>query len=295
MSQACDDICSDFRLSSRHPREKGHNASVAGESKVDLGIRGRTAIVNGGSAGMGRSAVLSLAREGVNVVVSSRGEDRLLAACRAIAEETGATITPICADHSTLEGRARILAACPAPDILVGTCAPPPMTPDYRAITEDQWREAIDISLLSPIAFMREVVPGMVERGWGRVVNIATVAAKYPGEIRAMSGSTRAALANYSVAVSKVVAKNNVLINTLLPGMHHSATVETQFNASAAAKGITYDEEVAQFCRDWRIASERFGDCDDVGDWVAMFCSAQANYITGQSLVIDGGATNSVF
>ncbi|MEO5706312.1 MAG: SDR family oxidoreductase [Alteraurantiacibacter sp.] len=262
---------------------------------MDLGIRGKTAIVNGGSAGMGRSAVLSLAREGVNVVVSSRGEERLVAACRAIAEETGVTITPVCTDHATAEGRAKILAACPAPDILVGTCSPPPMTPDYRAITEDQWREAIDISLLSPIAFMREVVPGMAERGWGRVVNIATVAAKYPGEIRAMSGSTRAALANYSVAVSKVVAKNNVLINTLLPGMHHSAFVETQFNERAAAKGITYDEEVAQFCRDWRIASERFGECDDVGDWVAMFCSAQANYITGQSLVIDGGATNSVF
>jgi 3-oxoacyl-[acyl-carrier protein] reductase len=262
---------------------------------MDLGIRGRTAIVNGGSAGMGRSAVLSLAREGVNVVVSSRGEERLVAACRAIAEETGSTITPIAADHSTPEGRARILAACPAPDILVGTCSPPPMTPDYRAITEDQWRDAIDISLLSPVAFMREVVPGMAERGWGRVVNIATVAAKYPGEIRALSGSTRAALANYSVAVSKIVAKNGVLINTLLPGMHHSAFVETQFNERAAAKGITYDEEVAQFCREWRIASERFGECDDVGDWVAMFCSAQANYITGQSLVIDGGATNSVF
>lgn len=262
---------------------------------MDLGIRGRTAIVNGGSAGMGRSAVLSLAREGVNVVVSSRGEERLVAACHAIAEETGSTITPICADHSTPDGRAKILAACPAPDILVGTCSPPPMTPDYRAITEDQWREAIDISLLSPVAFMREVVPGMAERGWGRVVNIATVAAKYPGEIRALSGSTRAALANYSVAVSKIVARNGVLINTLLPGMHHSAFVATQFNERAAAKGITYDEEVAQFCREWRIASERFGECDDVGDWVAMFCSAQANYITGQSLVIDGGATNSVF
>lgn len=262
---------------------------------MDLGIRGRKAIVNGGSAGMGRSAVLSLAREGADLVVSSRGEERLVAACRAIAEETGSTITPVCADHSTPEGRARILAACPQPDILVGTCSPPPMTPDYRAITESQWREAIDISLLSPVAFMREVVPGMAERGWGRVVNIATVAAKYPGEIRALSGSTRAALANYSVAVSKIVAKNGVLINTLLPGMHHSAFVEKQFNERAAAKGITYDEEVAQFCREWRIASERFGECDDVGDWVAMFCSAQANYITGQSLVIDGGATNSVF
>ncbi len=262
---------------------------------MDLGILVRKAIVNGGSAGMGRSAVLSFAREWVECWVSARGEERLVEACRAIEAETGVPVHPIATDHSTDAGREAILAACPAPDILVGTCSPPPMTPDYKAIEEADWRSAIDISLLSPVAFMRAVVPGMAQRGWGRVVNIATVAAKYPGEIRALSGSTRAALANYAVAVSKVEARHGVIINTLLPGMHHSAFVEKQFNERAAAKGITYDEEVAQFCRDWRIASERFGECDDVGDWVAMFCSAQANYITGQSLVIDGGATNSVF
>ena len=94
----------------------------------------------------------------------------------------------------------KILAACPDPDILVGTCSPPPMTPDYRAITEYAWRQTTDISLLSPIEFMRRVLDGMVERKWGRVVNVATVAAKYPGEIHALSGSTRAALANYTVA-----------------------------------------------------------------------------------------------
>jgi 3-oxoacyl-[acyl-carrier protein] reductase len=267
----------------------------AKEQQLDLGIRGRKAIVNGGSAGMGRSAVRALAREGVEVFVSARGEERLLRACREIAAETGATITPVCADHASDEGRERILAACPDPDILVGTCAPPPMTPDYRAITDEQWREAIDISLLSPIAFMRRVLDGMVERRWGRVVNIATVAAKYPGEIRALSGSTRAALVNYTVAVSKIVARHNVVINNLLPGMHHTATVEEQFTARAKAKGTSYEEEVAEFVRDWRIASGRFGNADDVGAFVAMFCSEYANYITGQSLVIDGGATTSTF
>ena len=262
---------------------------------MDLGIKGRKAIVNGGSAGMGRSAVRALALEGVEVFVSARGEERLLRACREIAAETGATITPVCADHASDEGRERILAACPDPDILVGTCAPPPMTPDYRAITDEQWREAIDISLLSPIAFMRRVLDGMVERRWGRVVNIATVAAKYPGEIRALSGSTRAALVNYTVAVSKIVARHNVVINNLLPGMHHTATVEEQFTARAKAKGTSYEEEVAEFVRDWRIASGRFGNADDVGAFVAMFCSEYANYMTGQSLVIDGGATTSTF
>ena len=109
--------------------------------------------------------------------MSARREERLVRACREIAEETGGKVVPICADHSSAAGRQQILAACPDPDILVGTCAPPPMTPDYRAITEQQWHEAIAISLLSPIEFMRRVLDGMVEREWGRIVNIATVAA----------------------------------------------------------------------------------------------------------------------
>ena len=262
---------------------------------MDLGIARRKAIVNGGSAGMGKSAALCLAREGVQVFVSARREERLVRACDEIAQQTGASVVPICADHSSAEGRERILAACPDPDILVGTCAPPPMTPDYRAITEEQWHEAIGISLLSPIEFMRRVLDGMIERKWGRIVNIATVAAKYPAEIRVLSGSTRAALANYTGAVSRVVAPHNVVINNLLPGMHHTATVEEQFTARAQEKGTTYDEEVAQFSREWNIASGRFGDADDVGAFVAMFCSEFANYTTGQSLVIDGGATRSTF
>ena len=169
------------------------------------------------------------------------------------------------------------------------------MTPDYRAISEADWHQAISISLLSPVEFMRSVLEGMVERRWGRIVNIATVAAKYPAEIRALSGSTRAALANYTVAVGRVVAAHNVMINNLLPGMHHTATVEEQFNARAAANNTTYDEEVGKFAHEWQIPSGRFGDADDVGAFVAMFCSEFANYTTGQSLVIDGGANRSTF
>lgn len=262
---------------------------------MDLGIRGRKAIVNGGSAGIGRSAALALAREGCEVTVSARGEERLLAACEDIARETGARVTPVVADHSSADGRERILAACPEPDILVGTCAPPPMTPDYRRIDEAQWRSAIDISLLGPIEFMKAVLDGMAERRWGRIINIATVAAKYPHEIRILSGTTRAALANYAVAVSKVVARHNVTVNTVLPGMHYSATVDELFNARAAAKGITFEQEVAEFIEQWNIASGTFGDPDDAGAIVAMFCSERAKYVTGQCLVIDGGATNSTF
>jgi len=262
---------------------------------MDLGIRGRKAIVNGGSAGIGKSAALALAREGAELFISARGEDRLRTACADIASETGAKVTPVVADHSSAEGRQRILALCPEPDILVGTCAPPPMTPDYSAITEEQWRECIDISMLGPIEFMRRVTGGMVERRWGRIVNIATVAAKYPAEIRALSGSTRAALTNYAVAVSKVVAQHNVMINTVLPGMHYTATVDELFNARAKAKGITFEQEVEQFIDEWRIPTRTFGEADDAGAFVAMFCSEFAKFTTGQSLVIDGGSTNSTF
>ena len=262
---------------------------------MDLGIKGRKVIVNGGSAGMGKSSVLALAREGAEVYVSARGEERLLEACDDISRKTGATVVPVVADHSTVEGREKILAACPDPDILVGTCAPPPFTPDYRAITEEDWQSAIEISLLSPVAFMKAVLDGMVERRWGRIVNIATVAAKFPGEIRVLSGSTRAALSNYTVAVSKVVAKHNVVINNILPGMHHTPTVDDMFAKRAEAEGITFDEVVANFSKEWHIACDRFGDPDDVGAFVALFCSHHANYITGQSLVIDGGATTATF
>lgn len=262
---------------------------------MDLGITGRKAIVNGGSAGMGRSVVEALAHEGAIIFVSARGEERLRRACADIAQQTGASITPVPCDHSTDEGRAMVLAACPEPDILVGTCSPPPMTPDYREISMEQWRSAIDISLLSPVQFMQAVVPGMAERGWGRVVNIATVAAKSPGEIRVLSGATRAALANYTVAVSKRLASRNVVINNLLPGMFHTAFVHDQLTARAARNGTTYDAEVSQFCKDWHIAADRFGQPQELAAFVALFCSAFAGYVTGQSLVMDGGATTSTF
>ena len=135
----------------------------------------------------------------------------------------------------------------------------------------------------------------MVERKWGRIVNIATVAAKYPAEIRLLSGTTRAALTNYTVAVSKAVAEHNVVINNLLPAMHHTATVREQFSARAAANGTTYEDEVDRFVSEWRIPAKRFGDADDVGSFVAVLCSEFANYMTGQSVVIDGGATTSTF
>src|SRR3984885_11703423 len=183
---------------------------------MDLGIRGRKAIINGGSAGMGRAAAFALAREGVDLVLSARGEARLRATAEEIAAATGVAVVPVVADHSQSEGLARILAPCPAPDILVGTCSPPPMTEDYRLIDAAQWRVSLDTGLLSPVHFMNAVLEGMVKRGWGRIVNIATIAAKFPLELRILSGAPRAALINYAGSVALRGAQHGVTINKVV-------------------------------------------------------------------------------
>ncbi|MEL6874614.1 MAG: SDR family oxidoreductase [Pseudomonadota bacterium] len=262
---------------------------------MDLGIKGRKALVNGGSAGMGRSSALALAREGAEVFISARGAERLEATCDAIAQETGAKVHPIVADHSSDEGRDKILGTCPDPDILVATCAPPPFTDDFRDVPREEMENALRVTLLSPIDYIKAVIDPMVERNWGRIVNISTGAAKYPAAMRVLSGPPRAALANYCHAIAKDVAKHNVTINSVLPGMHHTPGIEEVFRPRAAAKNRSYDEEVAAFVKAIRIPAGRFGDADDLGALVAMFCSDMANYVTGQSLVVDGGIGTTTF
>ena len=163
---------------------------------MDLGIRGRRALINGASAGMGRAAAEMLAMEGVDLVICARGRERLEATAQELRQH-GVSVTAVAADHSSEEGQSRILAACPDPDIFVGTCSPPPMTPDHRAITAEQWQASLETGLLSPVRFIEAVLPGMVQRRWGRIVNIASIGAKYPLELRILSGAPRAALANY--------------------------------------------------------------------------------------------------
>ena len=262
---------------------------------MDMGIRGRRALVNGASAGMGLAAARMLAAEGVELVLSARAAPRLEQAAQQIRDEYGVHVDTVAADHSTDAGRERILAACPHPDILVATCSPPPMTPDHRSITTAQWQASLDTGLMSPVLFIEAVLPGMVQRKWGRIVNIATIAAKYPLELRILSGAPRAALVNYTVAVARRVAADNVTLNAVLPGMFHTAAVHDQFTANAQRNGTTYDDEVAKFVEAHQIPARRFGDPIDVGSLVAWLCSQYAGYITGQSIVVDGATTRSTF
>ncbi len=262
---------------------------------MDLGIAGRAAICAGASQGMGKAAALALAREGVEVVISARGEARLIAAAESIARETGGRVTPVVADHSTPEGRAALRTACPSPDILVITCSPPGQTADYREIAPDDWRASLDTSFLAPVELMRLFLDGMVERRFGRIVNIATVAAKFPSVPRLLSGPSRSALHNYAVAVSKAVAKDNVIINTLLPGMFMTEALTARLAADAAAKGVSFKEERDRFVGRFRVPAGKFGDPEDVGALAAMLCSRFATYVVGQGLVVDGGLVGGLF
>ncbi len=262
---------------------------------MDLGIAGRKAICAGASAGMGKASALALSREGVEVFISARGEERLLATVKEIGEATGGIVTPIVADHSTSEGRARLLQACPEPDILVITCTPPKTVDDFRDIDVDDWEASLSTTLVGPIELMRLCIDGMAARGFGRIVNIATIAAKFPTVGRLLSGPSRSALVNYSAAVSKAVAKDNLTINTLLPGMFLTETLRERLAVDAQAKGVTYEAERDRYVGRWRVPAGKFGHPEDVGAFCAMLCSRYASYLVGQSLVIDGGLINGLF
>lgn len=262
---------------------------------MDLGIRGRNAIINGGSAGLGYGTAMALAGEGVNLFISARNSERLERACDAIRSATGATVHAIVADHATVEGRERILEHCPEPDIFVGTCSPPPYIEDFRDISDADWRANLDLTFISPVEFIRTIVDGMCQRGWGRILNIATAAVKFPHRWRILSGAPRAALVNYTVAVARVVAPHGVTINSLLPAMHDTDGIRDIYAKRAAEKGISLEEELEDAIRTIGIPAGRFGSEIDFGAIAAMFCSQQSNYITGQSLVVDGGVTNATY
>ncbi|MFC3711221.1 SDR family oxidoreductase [Sphingoaurantiacus capsulatus] len=262
---------------------------------MDLGIRGRKAIVAGGSAGLGAASAQALAAEGVELFISARGRERLEDFAAQVAQETGAKVTAVVADHGTEAGRATLLAACPEPDILVITCSPPAMTEDYLEITPQDYRDSVETTLIGPIELMRATLEGMAERGFGRVVNIATIGAKAPWQARLLSGPTRSALLNFVHAVSKRYIARNVTMNNLLPGMFHTATSLERFTQMAAEKGTTYEQEEFAFAKKrLRIPAGRFGQPEELAPFCAMLCGAQASFITGQSLVIDGGGITSL-
>ncbi|OZI33886.1 3-oxoacyl-ACP reductase [Bordetella genomosp. 10] len=251
---------------------------------MDLGLQGKTALVCASSKGLGRACALSLAREGVHVVMSARGAEALEQAAAAIRAETGAQVTTVTADVATAEGRARLLAACPRPDILVNN-AGGPKPGDFRDWSRDDWIAALDANMLAPIELIRATVDGMIERRFGRIVNITSAAVKMPIETLGLSNGARSGLTGFVAGLARQVVAHNVTINNLLPGPFATDRLLSTAKATAGQSA-----EQALEARRQRNPAKRFGDPAEFGDACAFLCGARAGYITGQNLVMDGGA-----
>jgi 3-oxoacyl-[acyl-carrier protein] reductase len=254
---------------------------------MDLGLHGRSAIVCASSQGLGRACAAELARAGCRVVINGRDAERLARVADELAAETGAEIAPVAADVSTPEGRTALLAAAPAPDILVNNNGGPPYR-DFREVDPEALLAGITANMAAPIALVQGVVDGMVERGFGRIVNITSGSVKMPISGLDLSSGARAGLTGFLAGVARSVAHANVTINFLLPGTFDTARLRSNTEATAQRQGGDPADVAEQ--RRLGIPAQRFGEADEFGAACAFLCSAQAGYITGQSLLIDGGA-----
>ncbi|MEL7400361.1 MAG: SDR family oxidoreductase [Pseudomonadota bacterium] len=264
---------------------------------MDLQIKGKKAIMAGGSAGMGRATAERLAQAGADLVITARREERLLKAAEEISNKFGVQVTPVVADSSTDEGRKALFEACPDPDILAITIKPPAPNGDFLKVTPEMWRESIETTLLGPIEIMRQYIPVMKDKGWGRIVNIATFSAKNPMIWRLMSGPARSALINYTASVSREIAQFGVNINNVLPGMFQTEGFHESMPIYAEAFGLEPKEDVVleHFMANNKIPAGFLAEPDDLAPMAAFLCSPLARFIVGQNIVIDGGQHHSLF
>jgi 3-oxoacyl-[acyl-carrier protein] reductase len=256
---------------------------------MDLGIRGRKAIVCAASEGLGRACTLALAREGVDLVMNARRPDVLDATAEEIRRETGAAVTAVPGDITTDEGRAKVLAACPEPDILVNNAGGPPPG-GFRDGGRDDWLRAIEANMLTPIVMIKATVDGMIRRRFGRIVNITSSGVKGPALYPALglSIAARGGLTGFVAVLARQTARHNVTLNGLLPGRFDTERLRANLTFAAGKTGRTPAEEAERARAD--IPAGRFGSPDEFGAACAFLCSLQAGFITGQNIVLDGGA-----
>ena len=259
---------------------------------MDLGISGRRAIVCAASKGLGRACAFSLAREGVSVTINARTAEPLEATAEAIRSATGTAVTAVAADITSEEGRAAVLAACPEPDILVNNAGGPPPG-DFREWDREAWIRALDANMLTPIFLIKASVDGMIARGFGRIVNITSGAVVSPIESLGLSNGARAGLTGFVAGLARQVVRHNVTINNLLPGPFDTDRLRANMAAAAAAQGSSFDEVFE--ARKAANPAGRYGDPAEFGDACAYLCSAQAGFIAGQNVLLDGGSFRSTF
>ena len=254
---------------------------------MDLGIAGRTAIVCASSRGLGRACAMELARNGARVVVNGRDEERLAKVRDEIAAATGAEIIAVPGDMSTEEGRVSLLAAAPQVDILVNNNGGPPPRA-FRDVDREAMLAGLEANMIAPAMLIRAVIDGMVDRRFGRIVNITSGSVKMPLSGLDLSSGARAGLTGFVAGIARAVVHANVTINNLLPGMFDTDRIAALVDNQARQSGRSTEEVRAQ--REQSIPARRFGDPAEFGAACAFLCSAQTGYITGQSLLIDGGA-----
>jgi 3-oxoacyl-[acyl-carrier protein] reductase len=259
---------------------------------MDLGIRGKTALVCAASKGLGQGCANSLAREGVHLVITARGRDALEAAAEALRKAHGVQVTAVAGDIATAEGRQAALKACPAPDILVNNAGGPPPG-DFREWDREAWIKALDANMIAPILLMRAVVDKMIERNFGRIVNITSGAVKHPIPEIGLSNGARTGLTGFVAGLARDTVKHNVTINNILPGPFDTGRLRANFDFLASKTGKTTGELAK--ARMEANPARRFGTVEEFGDACAYLCSAQAGFITGQNLLLDGGAYPGTF
>jgi 3-oxoacyl-[acyl-carrier protein] reductase len=259
---------------------------------MDLGIRGRSALVCASSKGLGRGCAFALAHEGVAVTLVARGTEALEQTAAEIRAATGAAVITVTADIVTPEGRAAVLAACPAPDILINNVGGP-LPGDFRNWTRDDWLAALDANMLTPIELIKATVDGMIARKFGRVVNITSAAVKAPIDVLGLSNGARSGLTGFVAGLARKTVAHNVTVNNLLPGFFATDRMSAVIGAQAKARGLSYKEALAE--RVATIPAGRIGSPQEFGAACAWLCSAQAGFITGQNWLLDGGAYPGTF
>ncbi len=253
---------------------------------MDLGISGKNAIVCASSKGLGKATALALASEGVNVWICGRHQDTLDLAAAEIAAVKGGAVQALVADVTTDDGREALLAACPAPDIVINNAGGPPPG-DFRDWRQEDWFRAVNANMYSAIDMIRRCLDGMVERGFGRIVNITSVAVKVPVPALGLSNGARAGLTGFVSGIAREPAQHNVTINNLLPGYIATDRLWGVMEASAKAAGqdrVSFEQTFFS-----KVGARRPGDPAEFAATCAFLCSQKAAYITAQNILVDGG------
>ncbi|MPZ59454.1 MAG: SDR family oxidoreductase [Rhizobiales bacterium] len=259
---------------------------------MDLGIAGRKAIVCASSRGLGRACAEALAAAGCEVVINGRSREAVEAAVAKLRQSTGAKVTGVAADVGNPDGQKALLAACPEPDILINNNSGPPFR-DFRELSREQMLDGVVANMVAAIELTQKVIDPMIRAKFGRIVNITSGTVKMPLVGLDLSSGARAGLTAFLAGVARSVAASNVTINFMLPGAFDTDRLRSNIEANAKKQGVSYD--AAATLRINSIPAKRFGETAEFGAACAFLCSAHAGFITGQNILIDGGAYPGTF